>query len=266
MAGRIARLRRLKCTHFDAAYVLTVDFMEIWLLGHSFCSIYNAWARMPLHDTYYRAGLLALTHLKRSGFKKLSAQKVSMVRGSASSSLAPTRFCICGCEKEFGRPKTFPHYTVMNVLVFSDPAPLLDDECAVEAAADFLNLAKADHSKVMLSDAMVRHICNHLSVGMIEKIAGKLPYKIAKGINVISWSNLWKDLFPVRNRVQWIKYIKNLGVPESAIDIAGVSGKAAASSLVLGGLIYAGSIPPHRLVNVLPKVPNAVYTQEWPAA
>ena len=99
MAGRIARLRQLKCSHFDAVYALTVDFMEIWLLGHSFCSIYNAWARMPLHDTYYRAGLLALTHLKRSGFKKLSAQKVSMVRGSASSSLAPTRFCICGCEK-----------------------------------------------------------------------------------------------------------------------------------------------------------------------
>ena len=99
MAGRIARLRQLKCSHFDATYVLTVDFMEIWLLGHSLSSVKNAWHRMPLHDTYYRAGLLALEHLKRYNFKKLSAQKVYMVRGSASSSLAPTRFCICGCEK-----------------------------------------------------------------------------------------------------------------------------------------------------------------------
>ena len=79
MAGRIARLRQLKCSHFDATYVLTVDFMEIWLLGHGLSSVCQAWHRMPHHDTYYRAGILALEHLKRHDFKKLSAQKFYMV-------------------------------------------------------------------------------------------------------------------------------------------------------------------------------------------
>ena len=54
MAGRIARLRQLKCSHFDATYVLTVDFMEIWLLGHGLSSVKNAWDRMPfLTDVLY---------------------------------------------------------------------------------------------------------------------------------------------------------------------------------------------------------------------
>ena len=144
--------------------------------------------------------------------------------------------------------------------------PLLDSECAVEVAADFLDPEKADHSKVMLSDKMVRHICEQLSRGIIENIAPKLQYKTVRGVSVISWGNLWPHLFPARSRAHWIRYIKNLGVPESAINVAGVAGKAAASPVVLGALMYAGTIPPHTLVNVQPKVPTSEYAQGWPAA
>ena len=38
------------------------------------------------------------SHLTNFGFKKHSAQLVLLVPGSASSSLAPSRFCTCGCE------------------------------------------------------------------------------------------------------------------------------------------------------------------------
>ena len=61
MVGRLARLRQMKCTFFDAVYVLTLDFMEIWLLGHSFGSLYCSWARMPLHDAIFRAKVFALS-------------------------------------------------------------------------------------------------------------------------------------------------------------------------------------------------------------
>ena len=74
---------------------------------------------MPLHDTYYRAGLLALEHLKRHDFKKLSAQKVFTVRGSASSSLSPHAFVFVVVKKEFGRPRNALHYIVMIAMVFS---------------------------------------------------------------------------------------------------------------------------------------------------
>ena len=143
--------------------------------------------------------------------------------------------------------------------------PLQDEQCAVDVAADFLNPSKTDHSKVMVSDRMVRHICDELSTGLFAKIAPKLPYKSVSSLNVVCWGTLWLHMFPARNRGQWAKYIKNLGIPESAIDLAGASGKAAGASLLLGGLIYAGSLPTHRLVSVKPKEPGAVHTLAWPA-
>ena len=143
--------------------------------------------------------------------------------------------------------------------------PLLDDECAVDVAADFLNPAKTDHKKVMVSDRLVRHICDVLSSGLFNKVAPKLTYKTVDALQVVSWASLWMHMFPERNRKQWVKYIKSLGIPEAAIVVTGTPGKAAAASLVLGGLIYAGKLPTHRLVNVQPKVPGAVHTIAWPA-
>ena len=164
----------------------------------------------------------------------------------------------------------------MGALVYSNTAstkdftnmtdPLLDDNCTVEAAAAFLNPSNADHSKVMISTAMVRHICVRISIGLFEKVAVRLPYRVTKGTCVTSWKILWIHMFSSRNRRQWSKYIKNLGIPESAIRLAGVPGKEAAACLVLGGLIYEGTLPPHSLVNVRPKIPNAVHTLVWPRA
>ena len=91
--------------------------------------------------------------------------------------------------------------------------PLLDDECAVDVAADFLNPAKTDHKKVMVSDRLVRHICDVLSSGLFNKVAPKLTYKTVDALQVVSWASLWMHMFPERNRKQWAKYVKNLGIP-----------------------------------------------------
>lgn len=98
MAGRLARVRQIKCTFFDAVYVFLVDFLELWLLGHSFSSLHSAWVRVPLQDIFFKAGCLSLSHMKRCGFKNKLAQQIFHVPGSASGPKAPTRFCICGCE------------------------------------------------------------------------------------------------------------------------------------------------------------------------
>ena len=81
-------------------------------------------------------------------------------------------------------------------------------------------------------------------------MAAKAKYTTVQGTKVISWSDVWAIMWITRGRAKWAQYLKNLGVPEKAISVVE---KKDVASLVLGALIYAGHLPPHPLVPVVPK-------------
>ena len=134
--------------------------------------------------------------------------------------------------------------TLLPATTSEQENPLLDDHCTADAATAFLNPSKTDHSNVMVSDVMVRHICDRLSCSLFVRVRGRLPYKIAKGASVVSWGCLWTHISRLRKRKQWVKHIEDLGLPGSATKLAGPTKPlAVVACLVLSSMM----VPSHRI-------------------
>lgn len=96
LAGRVARLRQVNGSNFDATYILLLDFLDPWSLAYSFDLIRRAWLRAPLQDRFFHSGLTALAILRNKNVRGRSSQDTFLVPEGSTGHTSPTRLCTCG--------------------------------------------------------------------------------------------------------------------------------------------------------------------------